>query len=189
MKSILVYCGANVGTKPIYQTTAHDVGKIMAEKKIRLVYGAGSVGLMGIIANAILENGGEATGIIPNFLDRLEVGHKSLTEIHKVETMHERKALMEQICDGIIALPGGYGTLDELFEMLTWSQLGLHNKPIGLLNVDGFYDHIIAHLQKMVEDGFLKEDNRNILQIADNIEELFEKMENYKASYQAKWIS
>jgi uncharacterized protein (TIGR00730 family) len=146
MQSILVYCGANPGTKPIYKETAEKLGKVFAENNIRLIYGGGSVGLMGIIADAVLANNGQVTGIIPHFLDRLEVGHKSLPIMHKVETMHERKALMEKLCDGIITLPGGYGSMDELFEILSWSQLGLHQKPVGLLNLNGFYDHLLKQL-------------------------------------------
>ncbi len=188
MKSILVYCGANHGTNPAYRQAAVDLGKIMAERQIRLIYGAGSIGLMGTIADSVLENGGYVVGIIPNFLDRLEVGHKSLPEIHKVETMHERKAMMEQMCDGIITLPGGYGSMDELFEILAWSQLGLHNKPVGLLNVNGFYDYLLKHVDKMTEEGFLKPENRDLLVVSDDIEDLLQKMENFKPQYHAKWM-
>jgi uncharacterized protein (TIGR00730 family) len=188
MKSILVYCGANIGLKPIYKEIAEKLGKTLAINKLRLVYGGGSVGLMGTIADAVLANGGDIVGVIPNFLDRLEVGHKSLPEMHKVETMHERKALMEQLCDGIITLPGGYGSMDELFEILSWAQLGLHQKPVGLLNVNGFYDHILLQLDKMVEEGFLRHENRNLLIVASEIEDLLEKMSNFKAEYHKKWM-
>jgi hypothetical protein len=188
MQSILVYCGANPGTKPIYKETAEKLGKVFAENNIRLIYGGGSVGLMGIIADAVLANNGQVTGIIPHFLDRLEVGHKSLPIMHKVETMHERKALMEKLCDGIITLPGGYGSMDELFEILSWSQLGLHQKPVGLLNLNGFYDHLLKQLDVMVEEGFLKAENRNLVIESDNIEDLMEKMSNFKASFHKKWM-
>jgi uncharacterized protein (TIGR00730 family) len=188
MKAILVYCGANPGTKPIYKETAENLGKTLAIKQIRLIYGGGSVGLMGIIADAVLANGGQVTGIIPNFLDRMEVGHKSLPEMHKVETMHERKALMEKFCDGIITLPGGYGSMDELFEILSWSQLGLHNKPVGLLNLNGFYDHLLKQLDVMVEEGFLKSENRDLVIVSDNIEDLLQKMEDFKPSFHQKWL-
>lgn len=189
MKSILVYCGANSGTSPIYKQTAIDLGKIMAERNIRLVYGGGSVGLMGTIADAVLENGGDVVGIIPHFLDKMEVGHKNLPEIHKVDTMHQRKAMMEQMCDGIITLPGGYGSMDELFEILSWSQLGLHQKPIGLLNVNGFYDYLLLQLDKMVTEGFLKQPNRDLLIVSDNIEDLLLKMEDFKPSHHTKWMT
>lgn len=188
MKSLLVYCGANHGTNPIYREVAAELGKIMAERQIKLIYGGGSVGLMGTIADSVLANGGYVVGIIPNFLDRLEVGHKSLSETYKVETMHERKAMMEQMCDGIITLPGGYGSMDELFEILAWAQLGLHDKPVGLLNVNGFYDFLLQHIDKMVEEGFLKPQNRDLLLISDNIKDLLQKMENFKPQYHAKWM-
>lgn len=189
MKAILVYCGANSGTKLIYKETAEKLGKTLAENNIRLIYGGGSVGLMGIIADAVLAHNGQVTGIIPYFLDRMEVGHKSLPEIHKVETMHERKALMEKLCDGIITLPGGYGSMDELFEILSWSQLGLHQKPVGLLNVNGFYDYLLKQLDVMVEEGFLKKENRSLVVVAETIEDLMEKMTNFKSSYHEKWLS
>jgi uncharacterized protein (TIGR00730 family) len=188
MKSLLVYCGVNHGTNPIYREVATELGKIMAERQIKLIYGAGSVGLMGTIADSVLANGGYVVGIIPNFLDRLEVGHKSLPEIYKVETMHERKAMMERLCDGIITLPGGYGSMDELFEILAWSQLGLHDKPVGLLNVNGFYDYLLQHIDKMVEEGFLKPQNRDLLVVANNIEDLLHKMEHFVPQYHAKWM-
>lgn len=188
MKAILVYCGANPGTKPIYKDTAEQLGKTLAINKIRLIYGGGSVGLMGIIADAVLANGGQVTGIIPNFLDRMEVGHKSLPEMHKVESMHERKALMEKLCDGVITLPGGYGSMDELFEILSWSQLGLHQKPVGLLNLNGFYDHLLKQLDVMVEEGFLKQENRNLVIVSGDIEDLLQKMEDFKPSFHEKWL-
>ena len=189
MNAILVYCGANAGTKAIYKETAETVGKTFAHKNIRLIYGGGSVGLMGIIADAVLANGGAATGVIPHFLDKMEVGHKSLTETHKVDTMHQRKALMEELCDAIITLPGGYGSMDELFEILSWAQLGLHSKPIGVLNVNGFYDHLLKQLDVMVEEGFLKSENRDLVIESDNIEDLMEKMSSFKASYHEKWLN
>lgn len=189
MQAILVYCGANPGTRPIYKEAAEKLGKTMADNNIRLIYGGGSVGLMGIIANAVLAYNGQVTGIIPHFLDRMEVGHKSLPEMHKVETMHERKSLMEKLCDGIITLPGGYGSMDELFEILSWSQLGLHQKPVGLLNINGFYDHLLKQLDVMVEEGFLKSQNRDLVIVSDNIKDLLEKMSNFKATYHEKWLN
>lgn len=183
-----MYCGANPGFDIIYKETAIALGKTLAFSGRKLIYGAGSVGLMGIVADAVLEHGGEAVGIIPNFLDRLEVGHKNLTEIHKVETMHQRKALMEEMCDGIITMPGGYGSMDELFEILSWSQLGLHQKPVGLLNVNGFYDHLLAQLDHMVKEGFLKQVNRDILLVSSSIPELLEQMENYQPQPAFKWL-
>lgn len=188
MKSILVYCGANAGKSPIYKETAENLGKLLAERHIRLIYGGGSVGLMGVVADAVLANGGQVTGIIPHFIDAFEVGHKSLPEMIKVDTMHQRKALMEQMTDGIITLPGGYGSMDELFEILSWAQLGLHQKPVGLLNVNGFYDHLISQLDVMVKEGFLKQENRELLLVADSAEVLLRKMETFKPTFHEKWL-
>lgn len=180
MQSIVVYCGANPGNNSIYSEAAYQVGAELAKRKIRLIYGGGNMGLMGRAADGAMDNGGNATGIIPNFLAKLEVAHKTLTELHFVETMHERKAKMVAMSDGVIALPGGYGTLDELFEILTWSQLKTFNGPVGLLNINGLYDFLIAHLDKLVAEGFLTVANRNILQVADNPADLLEKMEIYQ---------
>jgi uncharacterized protein (TIGR00730 family) len=188
MKSLLVYCGSNPGVNPIYKETAVALGKEMVERKIRLIYGGGSLGLMGTIANTVMENGGEVVGIIPSFLDKMEVGHPNLTEIHVVESMHERKALMEQMCDSVITLPGGYGSMDELFEILSWSQLGLHNKPVGLLNINGFYDPLVAQLDLMVREGFLKQPNREIIQVSDSIAEIFELMDAFVPQKTMKWL-
>lgn len=179
MKAILVYCGANSGNKPIYKETAKNLGLMFVKKGIRLIYGGGSLGLMGEISTTVMENGGESTGIIPHFLDKLEVGNPNLTEVIKVETMHQRKALMEELCDAIITIPGGYGSMDELFEIMSWSQLGLHNKPIGLLNINHFYDHLIKQLDVMVEEGFLRTENRKLLIVDEMIDGLLSKMEAF----------
>jgi uncharacterized protein (TIGR00730 family) len=179
MKAILVYCGANSGNKPIYKETAKNLGLIFVKKGIRLIYGGGSLGLMGEISTTVMNNGGEVTGIIPHFLDKLEVGNPNLTEVIKVDTMHQRKALMEELCDAIITIPGGYGSMDELFEIMSWSQLGLHNKPVGLLNVNHFYDHLIQQLDVMVEEGFLRAENRALLIVDETIDGLLSKMEAF----------
>ncbi len=179
MKAILVYCGANSGNNPIYKETAKNLGLLFVKKGIRLIYGGGSLGLMGEISTTVMDNGGEATGIIPHFLDKLEVGNPNLTEVIKVETMHQRKALMEELCDAIITIPGGYGSMDELFEIMSWSQLGLHNKPIGLLNINHFYDHLIQQLDVMVEEGFLRTENRKLLIVDETIYGLLSKMEAF----------
>lgn len=188
LKSILVYCGANSGSKPIYKETTIALGNFLAKENLALVYGGGSIGLMGILADTVLASGGKAIGVIPDFLNVKEVGHTSLTEIHVVQSMHERKALMEKLCDGVIVLPGGYGTFDEMFEMLTWSQLGLHRKPIGILNVNGYYDHLTAQLDKMVEEGFLSANNRKLLIVDATIEVLVEKMRTFDLKTEEKWM-
>ncbi|MFD1143941.1 TIGR00730 family Rossman fold protein [Larkinella insperata] len=179
MKSIVVYCGSSPGFNPVYKEAAQELGEKFAEKEIRLIYGGGNIGLMGAIADAVLSNGGEVTGVIPNFLAALEVAHNTLTELHFVETMHERKFKMVQLAKAVIALPGGYGTFDELFEILTWSQLRLYEGPIGLLNVNGFYDLLLQQLDRMVDDGFLKAENRELLIVGETSEELLAKIEAY----------
>ena len=150
MKRISVFCGSSFGNEEKYATQAFLLGNALAQENIDLVYGGAKVGLMGAVANGILSNKGQVFGVLPNFLKSKEVAHDNLTELIIVESMHERKTKMNELCDGVIALPGGFGTLEELFEMLTWSQLGLHKKPIGILNVDGFYDLLLQFVQKMV---------------------------------------
>jgi hypothetical protein len=189
MKAILIYCGANTGNKAVYRERAEELAEELVKRKIRLIYGGGSVGLMGVIADKFLEKGGEITGVIPAFLDNLEVGHKAVKDMQKVSSMHERKALMEKLCDGIITLPGGFGSMDEVFEILTWSQLGLHKKPIGLLNVNGYYNFLLKQLDVVIEEGFLKKENRGLLLVSEDIGELLEKMENYQPIHHDKWLN
>lgn len=188
MKNIAVYCGSSKGSNELYAQTALKVGQYFALNSISLIYGAGSVGLMGVMANETLLNNGKVIGVIPQFLMDLEVGHKGLTELHITENMHERKKKMAELSDGIIALPGGYGTLDELFEMLTWSQLGLHEMPIGILNVNGFFDPLLAMVQKMVDEGFLKKQNQDLIIVEDNIESLVNKMKSTERPVALKWL-
>jgi len=189
MKRVTVFCGSSFGTDDIYKTQATLLGEKLAEQNIGLVYGGANVGLMGAVADAVLNNGGEATGVLPNFLKSKEIAHDNLSELILVETMHDRKTKMNDLCDGVIALPGGFGTLEELFEMLTWAQLGLHKKPIALLNIDGFYDSLITFIQTTVDKGFLKEANQQMLIVSDNIPELLDKMKNYVAPTVGKWIT
>jgi uncharacterized protein (TIGR00730 family) len=188
MNSIAVYCGSSSGINGIYGDQAALLGRTLARKEIHLVYGGGKVGLMGILADATLVAGGRVTGVIPRFLATREVAHDRLTELITVDSMHKRKALIIELSEGVIALPGGYGTLDELFEMLTWGQLGLHTKPVGLLNTNGFYDPLLTIVQSMVAEGFLKEVNREMLLVGNDIEELLEKMDAYVAPRVPKWI-
>jgi len=189
MKSVTVFCGSSSGTDTIYQSQAAMLGATLAQQNIRIIYGGAKVGLMGSIADAALSEGGKVVGVIPRFLRSKEIAHEGLTELIMVESMHERKTKMHELCDGIIALPGGFGTLEELFEILTWAQLGLHKKPIGLLDVDGFYDHLKKLLLTMVEKGFLKEINYNMLLISDDINDLLGQMKRYIAPVIPKWIS
>lgn len=188
MKSISVYCGSSSGSNGIYMEEAKKLGRILAERKIDLVFGGGKVGLMGIIADAALAAGGQVTGVIPRFLHVKEVAHDGLSFMITAESMHERKTHIHEMSDGVIALPGGYGTLDELFEMLTWAQLGLHQKPIGILNVNGYYTHLLKAVDTMVDEGFLKSANRDIVLVSEDVEILLDKMEHYNASSVPKWI-
>jgi uncharacterized protein (TIGR00730 family) len=179
MKSIVVYCGSNPGSNPVYKEVARELGEKFAEREIRLIYGGGNMGLMGAVADAVMKNGGQVTGVIPNFLAELEVAHETLTELHFVETMHERKFKMVQFAKGVIALPGGYGTFDELFEILAWRQLRLYEGPVGVLNVNGFYDLLLQQMDRMVSDGFLRAENRELLIVSDSIDELLAKIEEF----------
>lgn len=167
---------------------ARALGAAMAQRKIGLVYGGGDVGLMGEIANAVLQAGGEVIGVIPKTLAIKEVAHNGLTEMHIVENMLERKALMAELSDGFIALPGGYGTLDELFEMLTWTQLGIHAKPCAILDVENYYKKLLEFLDQMVEQQFLKPPNREMLLVETDPNVLLNKLENYKVRFVKKWV-
>ncbi|MFL6632133.1 MAG: TIGR00730 family Rossman fold protein [Massilia sp.] len=156
MKSIAVYCGASLGADPLYADAARGLARALVEHNIGLVYGGGKVGLMGVIADEVLRLGGDATGVIPKHLVEREVGHAGLTRLFVVKDMHERKAMMSDLAEGFIAMPGGMGTLEELFEMVTWAQLGIHAKPIGLLNVNGFYDGLASFIDHLVGAGFVR---------------------------------
>lgn len=177
MNSVVVYCGARHGQNAIYGEMAFRLGAALATKKIRTVYGGGNLGLMGRVADGVLSLEGTITGIMPNFLAKLEIAHETVTELLLVDTMHERKARMVALSDGVITIPGGYGTLDEFFEILTWRQLGIYDGPIGLLNVNGYYDHLLAHFDKMIEEGFISEENKSLLFVEEIPELLIERME------------
>jgi uncharacterized protein (TIGR00730 family) len=184
-----VFCGSSTGNNLVYKNETVRLGKILAEKEIELIYGGANVGLMGILADSVLQNGGKVTGVIPAFIQDKEIAHSGLTRLITVDTMHRRKEEMERLCDGVIALPGGFGTLDEFFEILTWGQLGLHQKPAGILNVNGYYTHLLHLADTMVTEGFLKKVNREMLIVSDSQEELLEKMINYSPPNENKWIS
>lgn len=188
MKSVCVFCGSSSGFHPIYEKAAYKLGKLIAEENITLIYGGGSVGLMGVLADSVMEHKGEVIGIIPKFLYDKEVGHDELTELIIVESMHERKQKMAELAHGFIAMPGGIGTMEELFEIFTWSQLGLIKKPIALFNVNNFYDDITKFLDKMVKEGFLKDEDAGLLINSQNIHELIAKMMAYTYSETRKWI-
>ena len=189
MNRISVFCGSNLGTEEVYKSQAILLGQTLAKRNIELVYGGTKVGLMGAVANGALNNGGKVIGVLPKFLKSEEIIHEHLTELILVESMQERKTKMNELCDGVIALPGGFGTLEEFFEMLAWGQLGLHKKPIAILNIDRFYESLNILLQTMVDKGFLKEENQQMLLISDNIDELLDKMNNYIAPTVGKWIN
>lgn len=189
LKQVVVFCASSPGHESIFMESARMVGEVLVSRDIKLVYGGGRVGLMGAIADSVMANDGAVYGVIPKFLNSKEIGHRDITQLLEVDTMHERKAKMNLLCDGVIALPGGFGTMEELFEMLTWGQLGLHQKPIGLLNVDGFYDHLILFIEHMVKTGLLKKENQEMLLFANDIHELIDKMEAYKAPAVPKWLN
>tara|TARA_B100000497_G_scaffold74199_1_gene83163 strand:- start:742 stop:1323 length:582 start_codon:yes stop_codon:yes gene_type:complete len=189
MKRITVFCGSSSGSYEIYEVIARSVGEELANDNIEVVYGGAKVGLMGAVANGALAKGGQVIGVLPNFLKTKEIAHQGLTELISVESMHERKTKMNELCDGVIALPGGFGTLEELFEMLTWAQLGLHSKPIGILNINGYYDSLITLVDTMIDNGFIKNIHKDMILISNKVDDLIDKMKNYNAPIVEKWIS
>ncbi|HWZ01955.1 MAG TPA: TIGR00730 family Rossman fold protein [Mucilaginibacter sp.] len=188
MKSICVFCGANFNGDPLLKQAVEELAEVMINRNITLVFGGGKVGVMGILADAVLNNGGKAIGVIPQFLMDKEVGHPGLTELHIVENMHQRKQLMNDLSEGIIMLPGGFGTLEEFFEVLTWLQLGLHSHPVGILNVNGFYDLLLQQMDVMVEQRFLKPANRELVLTSGEAIELVNLMENCKVNPDEVWF-
>lgn len=173
----------------MYQDAARALGKEMTRREMGLVYGGGKVGLMGILADTVLQGGGAAIGVIPDHLIAKEVEHRGLTELRVVGTMHERKALMADLADGFIALPGGFGTYDEFCEVVTWAQLGLHQKPCGILNVAGFFDSLLAMFDHATHEGFIRADHRAMLCVASDIQTLLDEMETYRAPVVEKWLT
>jgi len=181
LKKIVVFCGSSLGFNSIYKETAIALGNYFAVNKIGLVYGGGKIGMMGAIADTILAHNGEVIGVIPELLEKEEVVHSGVEEMIVCKTMSERKVIMSQLVDGYITLPGGFGTLDELFEALTLGQLYIEQKPVGLLNINGFFDAVLLQLDKMIEEGFLKQTNRDMLIVGTSVEDLMQKMNAYKA--------
>lgn len=189
MKNVCVYCGSSSGNSEIYKQATVALGALLARKQYRLVYGGGSTGLMGYLANAVLEGGGQVTGVIPGFLVEREREHRGLTDLVEVNSMHQRKQKMVDYSDGFIILPGGMGTMDEFFETTTWAQLGLHRKPIGILNVDGYFDLLAGFIDQMVKSDFLSATNRQLVIVEKDAETLLQKMEAYNPPDTEKWLN
>ena len=188
LNKICVFCGSNEGNDLEIISEAKELGKALAKEDVTLIYGAAKIGIMGHIAEAVLSKGGKVIGVIPEFLKLKEVVHLGLTDLITTENMHQRKLKMQELSDGFITLPGGFGTFEELFEIITWAQLGLHQKPIGLLNINGFYDELILMLEKMVKKGFLSVENYELLIVEDQIGNLLRKMKDHKPAQVPKWL-
>ncbi|HLL99537.1 MAG TPA: TIGR00730 family Rossman fold protein [Pyrinomonadaceae bacterium] len=188
MKNITVFCGSSSGFRSQYAEAAKNLARLLVERNVRLIYGGGNVGLMGIISEEVMRGGGEVIGIIPEALLKREVGKREITELRVVDSMHERKAMMAELADGFIAMPGGIGTFEEFFEILTWSQLGFHEKPCGLLNVAGYYDGLLALCDHAVSEGFLRPAHRSLLLDDSDAVSLLEKMNNFRPPTVEKWI-
>ncbi|MDF3818656.1 TIGR00730 family Rossman fold protein [Leptospira sp. 96542] len=189
IRRIAVYCGSSSGNNPEFSNIAYQVGKTLTENQIGVVYGGAQIGLMGQVASGALASGGSVIGVLPKFLKTKEIEHPNLTELLYVDTMQERKLKMFELADAFVALPGGFGTMEEFFEILTWSQLGLHNKPIGLLNLYSFYDPLILQFQTMFQSGFLKQTHRDLLICEDSFPNLLQQIQNYFPPNKDKWLS
>ena len=189
MKRIAVFCGSSLGFNVVYKNDAVKLGTYFAENKIQLVYGGGKIGMMGVLADTIIEKKGYVVGVIPGLLRHEEVAHNAISEMIVTKTMSKRKVKISKLVDGYIALPGGFGTLDEIFEALTLGQLGIERKPVGLLNTNGFFDYLLKQLDVMVAEGYLKESNKQMLIVSDNINNLITQMFNYKAPDMSKVIN
>jgi uncharacterized protein (TIGR00730 family) len=188
MKSVAVFCGSNRGRSPAFAESAATLGRALAERSMRLVYGGGNVGLMGVLADAVLERGGEVIGVIPEALVARELAHKGITKLHVVASMHERKALMADLADGFVMLPGGFGTYDEFCEIVTWAQLGIHQKPCAVLDCGGFFKALLEHFDRATEEGFVHEAHRKMIQQSEDPGALLDAMSAYVPAFQAKWI-
>jgi uncharacterized protein (TIGR00730 family) len=189
IRSLCVFCGSNPGSDPIYANAARDFGLLLAKSNIALVYGGGHVGLMGIVADAVLAGGGKAIGVIPRMLWDREVGHRNLTELHIVESMHQRKAMMASLSDAFVALPGGLGTLEEIFEVWTWAQLGIHRKPLGFLDANGFYAPLLSFLDRSVDEGFVRAQHRAMAIVDIDPASLLRRLSEYEPPSVEKWIN
>lgn len=188
IQRIAVYCGSKIGLSEAYQFMARELAMTLVDERVELVFGGGKVGLMGVLADTVLAHGGKVTGVIPSGLDIDEVVHKDLTELVKVPGMHQRKAMMLDLADACIAMPGGIGTMDEIFEAWTWGQLGIHTKPVGLLNVEGYFDSLIEYLSTMVRQGFLSQKHHDRLYISESPSDLLEKMRLSNKQHETIWL-
>lgn len=188
IKSICVFCGSSPGFSPIYKDTAKELGRDIAARGWTLIYGGGSVGLMGVVADAVMETGGKVIGVIPEALLARELGHRGITDLRVVDTMHERKAMMADLADAFIALPGGIGTFEEFFEILTWAQLGIHSKPCGMINANGYYQPVLDLLANAVQEGFMRKEHQELVLSSETARELLEKIVEYKPTHFQKWI-
>ena len=188
MESICVFCGSSVGKRPEYSETARSFGKLIASRDITLVYGGGNIGLMREVADGALEAGGKVIGVMPKLIVDKEIAHNSLHQLKIVNTMHERKALMAKLSDGFVALPGGFGTIDELFEIMTWNQLGIINKPCGLLNIEGYFNHLLEYISCAVNERFVRPEHQANLIVDNDPEELIDRLEKYRPQVAEKWI-
>ena len=182
-----MYCGSNSGLRPIYAKAARDLAEVLVRHEFELVYGGADKGIMGVIADAVLELGGKVHGVMPKMLREKELAHQGLTELHIVASMHERKTMMAALSDGFIAMPGGYGTLEEIIEIVTWGQLRFHDKPCGLLNIEGYFDHLLKYLDNANTEGFLRDENRQMLLCSDTAPGLVRQFEDYAAPKIEKW--
>ena len=189
MPRLCVYCGSNPGRRPLYVEAAVTLGRLLVSRGYELVYGGADKGIMGVIANTVLEQGGAVHGVIPQVLVDKEVAHGDLTALHVVGSMHERKTLMAELADGFIAMPGGFGTLEEIIEILTWGQLRFHDKPCGVLNIDGYFDHLLAYLDQAEAEGFLRPENRRMLLTHADPAGLLDEMQRYAAPRVDKWTA
>ncbi len=188
IKRLAVFCGSNVGANPLFRENAHALGEHLAERGVGVITGAGMVGLMGVVADAALGKGGEVIGVIPHGLMEREVGHTGLTELHVLNTMHERKTLMHSLVDGFITLPGGWGSFEEVLETVTWTQLGIHAKPCGILNWAGYYDGLLMQIDRAVEEGFIKPVNKQLLLVDDTLDGLLEQFGEWKSPVRESWL-
>lgn len=188
IKRVCVFAGSNEGVRAGYGAAARELGRVLAARSVGLVYGGARVGLMGVLADAVLAAGGTVTGVMPSMLVAKEVAHNGLTELRVVSSMHERKALMSDLSDGFIALPGGWGTWEEFFEVLTWGQLGLHQKPCGLLNVDGYFDRLLSFVEHSIDEGFVRREHNTMIAVSASAVALLDKLATYQPPVVKKWI-